>query len=209
MAIDTVNSLLTLAEVQEYILGTTGTTSANARLTDLINVVSHRFNTETARYLKSRSHTTYMDGNGKDHIYVDQFPIVSVSTNIDIRVDTDWNFTTSDKIGSTDIRIYANEGRVFINSNTFDSGEQSVKIVYTAGYTVATTSSGSTAGTIPHDLRYAALEMIQLLHGREQRGSAGIGVRSESVEGGSITYEGDMPWSVKQVLDRYRDRRYG
>lgn len=208
MSIDTTNSLLTLTGVRQY-LGTTGTTSPNGRLEELINVVSHRFNSETGRYLKSRSHTTYMDGNGKDHVYLDQFPVSTASTNIDVRIDTDWGFSTSDKVGSTDIRIYANEGRIFINNVAFSEGEQSVKIVYTAGYTVSSTSADSTTGTLPYDLGYAAKEMIQLLYAREQRGGAGIGIRSESVEGGSITYEDGMPWSVRQVLNKYKDRRYG
>jgi hypothetical protein len=204
--LDSVNNLLNLTQVREH-MGTTGSTGENAKLTNIINAVSHRFNSETGRLLKSRAHTTYHDGNGGSVMHLDQYPVVSVSTNIDIRVDSDWDFTTGDKVSSTNIRIYANEGKVYIDNDTFDVGEQSVKVVYTAGYTVSSTSTGSTVGTIPGDLQYAALEFVQFLWRRES--GSNVGIRSESVEGGSITYEDGMPWSVRQVLDRYRDRRYG
>jgi len=207
MSLDTTNNLLTLPQVRSY-MGTTGSTQMDARLTELINVVSHRFNGETGRLLKSRSHTTYRDGNGKSYMWLDQYPITSDSTDIDIRIDESWDFTTAEKVGSTDIRIYTDQGKVHIESETFDAGEQSVKIVYTAGYTVSSTSAGDT-GSMPYDLKYAACEMIQAMYDREKKGGRGVGVRSESVEGASITYEGDMPYSVRQVLDRYRDRRFG
>jgi hypothetical protein len=209
MSIDTANSLLTLTSLKRYLGEATTSTSDDAFYEDVINAVSHTFNSRTGRLIKSREHTTYHDGNGKQVLHLDQYPIVSAATGIDIRIDTDWDFSTSDKVTSTDIRIYKNEGKVFIDDDSFESGEQSVKVVYTAGYTVSSTSSGSTQGTLPGDLDYAAKEMAQMFIARRGRGGAGVGVRTQSYEGATLTYEEGIPWSVRQVLDMYRDRRFG
>lgn len=197
--LDTGNNLITLNELKSY-LGDTKSTY-HARYNNIINAVSHSFNRETNRKLKSRSLTEYYDGDGGTVLYTEQYPIVSTSTTIDIRVDAERDYTTGDKIGSTKIMIDAEEGRIRLDDDSFDCGEHSVKIVYTAGYTI-TTTSGAT-GTIPYDLQYAALEYARLLFNREMRNR--VGVRSEAGEGGSITYEQDMPWGVKNTLERYKN----
>lgn len=191
--LDTTNNLITLNELKDYLGTDTGSTSNDGRFNDLINKVSWEFNTITDRKLKERSHTEYRDGNGLDYIYTNEWPIVSVSTDIDIRIDADRDYTTGDKVDSTSIIIYSTEGKIHLEDQSFAAGEQSVKLVYTAGYS-----------TIPHDLSYAAKEYCRLLWKREQ--SNRIGIKSESVEGGSITYEDGMPWSVRQILNLYKRR---
>ena len=191
--LDTGNSLLTLAELKVYFgLSTGASTTYDRSFKTLINDVSWQFNSYTNRHLKSREITEYRDGTGTDTIFTNEFPIVSASTSIDIRVDTDRGYSTGDKIGSTSIVIYSTEGKITIEDDTFDAGEQSVKIVYEGGYS-----------TIPWDLRRAAREMCRVLWEREKNNS--VGRRSESYEGASITYEPSMPWSVKDTLDKYRD----
>lgn len=191
MALDQTNCIIGVDELADY-MGDIGST-AFGRYSLVINAVSHLFNTYTNRKLKARSLTEYYDGNGGSELYVDNYPIVSTSTNIDIRVDTDRSYSTSDKVASTDIIIDSEEGRIRLDDDTFDTGAHSVKIVYTAGYST---------GTMPYDLKYAAMEMSRFYLNREK--SNRVGVRSEGAEGGSITYETDMPWSVKQVLELYR-----
>lgn len=190
-SLDQTNNIISVDEFADY-LGDDGSTNYG-RYELIINAVSHLFNSYTNRKLKSRQLTEYYDGNGGTVLYVDSYPIVSVSTDIDIRVDTDRSYSTSDKITSTNIVIDSEEGRIRLENDSFDSGEHSVKIVYTAGYTTA---------TMPWDLKYAAMEMCRFYQNREM--SNRVGIRSEGGEGGSVTYETDMPWSVKQVLDLYR-----
>jgi hypothetical protein len=197
-SIDTSNSLVTLYDVKKYLGGSTSSTANNYRLNSIIDEVSWRFNSETKRLLKSRSLTEYYDGDNSFVLLANQYPITSVSTSIDIRVDVDRSYSTSDKISSTAIVIYSTEGKIVLTDDVFEYGSKSVKVVYTGGYT-----------TIPHDLAGAAKEMIRLKFNKETKNR--VGVRSESVSGGSITYENDLPWSVKRVLDLYtrKDRRAG
>jgi hypothetical protein len=213
--INTLNSLLTLSEAQEYMQDST--TGNESRFTDLINVVSDLFNAETGRKLKHRIYSStagtsetyeYRDGNGIDTMWLYQYPIVSSATQMSIYVDTDRAYSsTSDQIASTDIMIYADEGKIVLDDDTFDAGNRSVRIKYAAGYTVTTTSSGSTRGTLPADLVYAAKEMMRFLWTREETKS--VGMRQESIEGMSRTYDNDIPFTVRRILEKYRDVRYG
>lgn len=190
-SLDTGNSLLTLTQLKNY-FGSTSTTFDN-RFYDLINVVSYRFNLETDRKLKARNITEYHDGDDKNFVQLNEYPINSNSTSISIYIDRDRQYGTTSKISSTRIVIYSTQGKVFLRDRHFDNGEVSTKVVYNAGYS-----------SIPFDLQYAAKEMIRLLWNREKNNR--IGIRSESYDGGSISYEGDMPWSVQKVLEKYKRR---
>lgn len=197
-SIDTSNNLITLSDVKKYLGVSTSSTEYDYRLNGIIDDVSWRFNSETKRLLKSRNLTEYYDGDNSFVLLTNQYPITSVSTSIDIRIDVDRSYSTSDKVSSTSIVIYSTEGKIVLTDDVFERGNKSVKVVYTAGYT-----------TIPYDLAGATKEMVRLKFSNETKNR--VGVRSESVSGGSITYEQDLPWSVKRVLDLYtrRDRRAG
>lgn len=73
-----------------------------------------------------------------------------------------------------------------------------MKVAYTAGYT---------SSSMPGDLKRAALETALVFWNREDKKDR-VGVRTESFEGGSRTYESDIPWGAKQVLDYYRCKRF-
>lgn len=208
--LDTANSLLTLTEVKSY-MGDTGAEYED-RYKRLINAVSHTFNRETNRLLKEREITEYRDGDGGTVIDVRQYPLTSDTTSIDIRIDTDRAYSTGDRVGSTSIALYEDIGRVAVRNKSFTAGEQSVRIVYRAGYTLdssGTTSGSATAstGTLPYDLQYSALDMVRYLLNRETDNL--VGIRTLAAEGRSITIETDMPWSVVKTLDKYKDKRFG
>ena len=191
---DTDNALLATTDAAEY-LGSTGSTGGWYKINDLINAAAQRFNAETGRLLKSRSHTEYYDGNGTASLYLNHWPISS--TTITITIDADRAFTsTGDVVTSTDVMLSTELGLVRLDGHTFETGEKNVKVEYSAGY--------STAAAF--DLVLASKEMVQLMWNRMDKKDL-IGVRSESFEGGSRAYETDLPWSVKKVLDMYRDKR--
>lgn len=191
MALDSTNALITVAEFKSYIGQSTGSTSNESRYEDLINQASIRFNTITRRKLKGRSITEYRDGDSSQELYTNEWPIESVSTNISIWVDIDRNYTTDTKVDSTNIIIYSTKGQIKLKNDSFSAGDQSVKMTYTAGYS-----------TVPEDLKYACKEYCRLMWKREA--SNQIGIKSQSVEGGTVTYEQDMPWSVRRILDYYK-----
>lgn len=206
MSLDTGIAILSLADVKSYIEGsTTGATTYDERYNQIINDLSAMFNTYTGRYLLQTAYTSsgvgyeYYDGNGADTIFLNQWPL---STSMTIWIDNDRNFTTDLQVPSSDLRIWTGErdgGRVTLYNEIFKTGSRNIQVSYIGGY-------GSTS--IPYDLRRAAREMAVFMWNRESFKDR-IGIRSETAEGMSRTFETDMPWSVKKTLDLYRNYRYG
>jgi len=191
MGLDTSNALISLGDFKLYIGQSTSSTSYGARYEDIINAVSWRFNDYTKRKLKARSITEYRDGNGTQEIYTREWPINSNSTNISIYIDEDRAYSTSTKVSATSIVIYSTPGRIYLDDDTMTEAAKSVKLVYNGGYS-----------TIPYDLAYACKEMCRLMWKREQTNL--IGVKTQNVEGQSISFEEDLPWSVKRILNMYK-----
>lgn len=195
---DTGIAFLSLAEAKEIIEGSTATTTYSSPISDLVNAAAMRFNAECGRTLKNSSHTEYYDGNGTNSLYLENYPLTS--TSITITIDENRAFTdTDDQITSTDVILSTESARVRLDGDTFNLGTANVKVAYSAGYTT----------TADHDLVQATREFVQFLWDRRTGRQTESGVDNESFEGESISYEQDLPWSVKQVLLMYRDRRGG
>lgn len=195
---DTGINLVSLGELKTFIEGsTTGSTTYDTRYESVIDSVSAYFNNYTGRHLKSSTYAEYYDGNGEDEMHLNQFPITSTGITLYL-LDATRSATTDYVVTSSDILIYADEGKILLTDDTFTEGNNNVYVGYTAGYT----SSG-----MPADLKRAALETCQVFWNREEKKDR-VGVRTESYEGMSRTYESDIPWGAKQVLDYYKCRRF-
>ena len=188
--------LLGTSDFAEFV-GSSGSTENWYKLNDIINGVSQRFEVETGRNLKSRAYTEVYDGNGKNYLYLNNYPLSS--TTITITIDSARDFTsTEDQVTSTDVMLTTESGLVRLNDDTFSVGTGNVQISYSAGYSTGT----------EYLLTHAAKELGYLMWNRMRQKDM-IGVRSEGYDGRTVTYENDLPWSVKKVLDIYRDRRFG
>ena len=108
--------------------------------------------------------------------------------------------STGDEITSTDVMLTTAQSRVRLDGQTFSFGVNNVQVEYSAGYTTALGDA--------EDLRGAAKEQVKLVWNREQNRDT-IGIRTEAFEGISRTYELDIPWSVRQILNLYRERNVG
>lgn len=203
MALDTAISILTLGDIKQFIEGsTTGSSTYDEQYNQLVNGISAHFNSYCGRVLKATTYSSSgvepdYDGDGTAHLYLRNFP-VSTST-VDVYVDSNWAFTTDTQLDSTSYRINKNNGHIFLQSEVFTKGTMNVRVTYEAGYADA---------VMPYDLKRAALEACQFFWNREQKKDR-IGVRNESFEGGSRSFETDMPWSVQKLLDLYRSPQYG
>jgi len=187
-------SLLSLNDAKVW-LGSTGDTDNDGMICDLINSVSARFEAETGRKLKSRSYTEIRDGTGKNWMYAYNYPFSS--TTITITIDEARAFTdTDDQVTSTDIQLTTGSGKIWLDNTVFDVGERNVQISYTAGFSTSE----------EYNLVQAAKEYISLLWSRRTN-AIPTGVITEGYEGGSRTYEDNLPWSVRQILNMYRESR--
>lgn len=215
MPIDTGNNLITLSDLKDF-MGATST-GDDVRYQDLINAASGTFNKYTNRKLKAREYSTstggedpeYQDGNGLDYLYAKQYPINSSITQIKIIINVNRNYSdTADQVTSTDIVIYKDVGKIFVDNKRFSEGENSIRLSYNGGFTITSSSSGSTVGSISYELQYAAKEFCRFLWNKESHNRTD-NIRSQSYEGGAVTYEVNMPWSVKRVLELYRKANSG
>ena len=198
-SLDTDNALLSLDDFNAYIGQSSASTADDDIKRDIINQASWRFNAETARNLKSRSYTTVFDGNGTNEYQLVNWPLSS--TAMTITIDANRAFTdTDDVVTSTDVFLDTGQALIRLDSKTFSAGFANIQVEYSAGYTTA----------LSFDLTLAAKEYGRMLWDRRSGKSEQIGIRSMTFpEGGSVSYENDMPWSVRQVLSMYRDRSIG
>jgi hypothetical protein len=203
MSLDTSINVLSLGELKTYIDGsTTGSTTYDERYNQIINGVSGFINMHCDHTMKLTSYTSGVepdyDGNGTAEMYLNSFPI-STSVNVTINIDNDWKFTTDTVVPSSDISVYRDDGHIYLKGEIFKSGKQNIRVTYAAGYT---------SDNMPYDVKRAAMELCQFYWNRETKKDR-IGVRNESFEGGSRSFETDMPWSVIKLLEHHRSPRYG
>lgn len=191
--LDTTNALVTLAEAREYCGIAADDDTYDDRLTDLINAISWRFNKYTRRKLKAQALTEYYDGDGGRILYLNSFPINSVTS---LHVDTDRQYGAA--TARTDYVTYSDVGKLALTESVFNSGHQSVKIVYNAGFE-----------TIPYELAEAALKQIKSAFRKWERNLEEA--TAEQTETGSITFidRDEFLPSVKAVLDHYRRPGHG
>lgn len=152
------------------------------------------------RKFVSASRTEYL--NGHDHAVLN-LPSPPVTALTSVHVSTTWPRA----YGSAELLVNGTEYLLTQNQNTaqlwraggtWPDGPETVKVIYTSGYT-----------TIPADLERAAIEIItvKLQRGKHQS----YHVAGENRGDGSVTYSPaialhDIPIHAKQVLDQYRER---
>ncbi len=96
----------------------------------------------TDRSLRGRTYGSgglgaeYHNGDGSDSIYVQQYPIISVSSLYD---DTERDFAAATLKASTDYIVWKDEGMIQLRTDAvlgtyFVTGRGNIKLIYTAGY---------------------------------------------------------------------------
>jgi hypothetical protein len=203
MSLDTTINVLQLGELKTYIEGsTTGSTVYDEQYNQIINGVSAFINMHCDRVMKFTAYTSGIepdyDGNGTAYMYLRNIPVSTTGIVVYV-ADDNRQFTTDTIVASSDVAIKSDDGRVSLYSEVFKSGHQNVRVIYSAGYS---------SDLMPWDVRRAALELCQFYWNRQTKKDR-IGVRNESFEGGSRTFETDMPWSVIKLLEHYRSPSYG
>lgn len=156
-------------------------------LKSLINRVTYLFQTECNRIFVSDTYTGYYNGNGDNILYLNQYPITSITS---IHEDDDWDWEDEDLIDADDYRINQHATGVLIKDDVFERGEENYKVVYVAGY-----------ATIPYDLVQACVEEVV----RKYTNKKQIDVNSKSIGDGNVAYiqKGLMPVTVK-TLAKYK-----
>ena len=189
-SIDTINSLVTLDQVNGF-LSTTPDTALTYLLNFYINSASWLCNTRTKRLLKSRSLTEYYSGDNTNTILVNNYPITTITA---VYIDSTRTFD-SDTLIDSDNLVYMPDklaNQLIYDNNIFTLGIRNIEVQYIAGYVV-----------IPYDLQQACLEIIAYfyLNTEEKR----FGVESRNIGDGSVTIDTfNIPKSASDTLVRYK-----
>jgi len=176
--------------VTEVIEGTSGNTSLDTIITDIINAVSWFLKEECNRELKAQSLTEYYDSKGGVILYLNNPPVASLTLYQDAARD----FETA--VSSDDYEIDATTGRILLTGTTFISGQHVVKAVYTGGYS-----------TIPYDLENAAVEMVAQRYELTDHHAFSTDSRSND-KGGTTQYKHAISEMVERVITKYHKVRF-
>lgn len=177
------NALLTLQDAKRLLPATEKGDENLIKL--MINALSDMAVNFCGRNFIQAIYTEKHDGDGTIDILVKHIPIISVSSVVEDSIT----------IASSWYVIYTDEGIIRrINSGVWVKDIQNITVSYTAGWEQA---------SLPSDLKYACLELLQFMWKRKDEER--IGVSGLSFGDQSITLIIDeMPPHVKTVLQRYK-----
>lgn len=188
MTLDTANALTAVSTFTSVVGAATD--DANT-ITLLINQASAWFNRTVGYPVKARTVTEYQDGDAGVVMYLRVIPCASVLLYCDsTRQFGSDTLLTQD----TDYVLEEETGRIILISGSFPPGPGTVKAVYTGGFDSNDSESALLEGACIELVRYW-YDMIR---------NARIGLKSQSVAGGTTSYINDIPDDVKAIAESLR-----
>lgn len=188
MAID-VYDLTTIAAVK-VLIGAKSEDDATTQT--LITKASVWANNYTSRILAQQTFTEYYDGDGTTLLFLKNYPISSIAT---IHQDADRAFGSTTLVAATDYFTYADNRKLIGDGVSWESGLQTIKVVYVAGYEI---------GSIPEDLVNAITMLVDFWF--KEYDAHRFGVTSTGTETNRITYEKNIPMEIKEMINPYRKK---
>lgn len=184
-------ALATLSDTKLF-LGTTSLSDDQIKM--YINFGTDLIESLTGRRLKSTSYVDQVfDGNGEKEVLLPQYPVtafVSLGKNGAINNSGSWETLDEESYWRID-----NEGRL-VGIERFTCGNGNYRASYTAGYT-----------TIPYDLQFACMRVVQLFWYQSKSG----GISSERLGDHQVTFDkgvssGDIESDplIAKVISKYR-----
>jgi uncharacterized phiE125 gp8 family phage protein len=187
-------TIFSLNKVKTY-LGIEGATH-DAMLEVLADGVSERIEAYLGRAFVTRSVTETLDGNGKQFIFLRNYPVQSV-TSLRIRYSLldEWTELTVAAETVLDQRL----GRLYLTSTCFPKGPLAVEVTYQAGF------GAQDNAALPADVVQAALDYLKFVYDRKTSGATVAA--SMTIGPNTISVVPDIPADVKRALDAYKKFR--
>jgi len=180
--------ICSLEEIKDF-MGIDGSVTKDDNLFEsLITKVTDWFHSYCGvDQFKQKTYTEYYGGNNDRFLYVDNPPIISITSLHD---DTDWSWGATELIAATDYMIVDSK-YVVLKDDSFYKGDQNIKIVYSGGY-----------ATIPQDLKHACTLEVSRIY--NTKGEQGITSKSSGV-GSSLSYDPNyLLTSTINILRKYK-----
>lgn len=196
MALDTVNALVSTDDAKAFLK--IESESEDPIIEGFINKASIWANDFTQRLLLSRTLTEYYDGEGETELLLRQYPVTALTSLYD---DTLRAFGAGTAIDiANNVVLDGEKGivRLWNQAVAFNDGIANVKVVYTAGYALA---------SVPESIKEAVLLYIGNLYRRQYQDQR-FGVSSETIGDRTTNYSNDeFPAKAKALLNPYRSER--
>lgn len=190
---DTTNDLDSKANAKPFLRIATADTTWDTVIEFFITQLSLEFNRYCRRDLKARARTDYYDGNGLNKLFVNHYPINSITK---LYIDSDRVYGADTEIAAADYILYKEIGLITLDGSLFPDAPQSVKLEYNGGLS-----------TIPSDLLGAFRAQLKFNFARWKDGEEGLTART--LADGSITISAeDFIAPVKRILDQYRRKSH-
>lgn len=184
------NALVTLAQAKSQLDIPAATLTEDDRVELLINATSEAIEEYLCYIVREVAYTETYDGTRQNDLLLAQTPVTAIT---EIRVDYEREFAADTVVDAEDYQLLASS-LVRRHSEVWPSGSQNIRVQYTAGY-----------AEIPADLQYACLMFVEWLY--RMREDRRIGRKAQGKSGESITWDGEIPASVKALLQKKRRTR--
>jgi len=190
------NAIITLLELDEFLRNTIGDEDLSHTL---INMASDFIDRFCNRQILQATHTDEEhDGNNSNQIYINNYPIVSVThiKSYDSNSAVDLHTYTV----NTEYLIYKKEGYIYMRGRT-SPGHKNYRITYVGGYLIA---------DVPYDLKSACAKLAGLVY----YGKGKTGATSETIGKYSISYNKlisasiagiPVPAEIAGIIFQYRN----
>lgn len=189
-------------EIENYLL-TTIDASFSSQITTWIAAAQKWIDNYTSRTFEASTSTKKYDGNGKHHLYVDDFLSVDMIWMVENDATSDAN---TDTLETTDFYLYQNDdpnetpyNKILLNPDgdyqTFERGFQNIWVKGSWGY----------SSSVPADIKMVATKLVSAI------------IKTGKEDGMKDYTEGDMSvsfrefqrilnsdLSVKQILNYYK-----
>jgi uncharacterized phiE125 gp8 family phage protein len=169
------NALTTLAAVKSYLKIIIP--DEDALLEDLINSSSSAIESYCKRKFKEQTFNEEYDGNGRNGLYLHQYPVKSVNS---VAIN-------GSVLPISDYKVNKNSGKLIRNGSIWPSGEINITVDYTAGYS-----------EIPLDLDLACRHLIMSYY------KSDIASFSNTFQEGIVFRPEALPAQVKALVSPYK-----
>jgi len=187
------NALTTLETVKMQLEIELEETIYDERLKFAINIKSDFLATECNRVFGKATYTETYQGTGTNKLTLKKYPLVSI-TSI---TDANGNITLP-----TNCTI-DNSSSIIDSTVIWDMGNN-YTVVYVAGYVLPKDDIELDPRTLPYDLESACIELVAVAY--QMRGSEHL--KQEYIGPLRSFYIEQIPFTVQEVIDDYRDRGF-
>lgn len=123
--------LATLEDFKAFINKPEATVTKDDVISRFISRASSEIESYIKRKVRARTYVEYYDGKGWNTLFLNQFPIISVTSIYD---SSDRAYATADLLDSDDYMVDKEVGEVRLDSGTFGKYKDNIKATYVAGY---------------------------------------------------------------------------